>query len=172
MHALPPRKFVPMTHSDFSDRAKTYAQLKHSIVGLICDRDPIANQANFSAAIFAATGWHWVGFYRVEGDELVLGPFQGPVACTRLHRDQGVCSAAWRTAKSVLVPDVETFPGHIACSAMSRSEIAIPLVDARGRVQAVFDIDSVEIDDFSAEDARELEALLNEVCDALLPSHS
>jgi L-methionine (R)-S-oxide reductase len=136
MHALPPRKFVPMTHSDFSDRAGTYAQLKHSIVELICDPDLISNQANFSAAISAATGWHWVGFYRVVGDELVLGPFQGPVACTRLRREQGVCSAAWRTAKTVL------------------------------------DIDSIEIDDFCAEDARELEALLNEVCDALLPSHS
>lgn len=172
MHALPPRKFVPMTHSDIGSRAKTYAQLKHSIVELICDPDPIANQANFAASIFAATGWHWVGFNRVEGDELVLGPFQGPVACTRLRRDQGVCSAAWRSAKTVLVPDVGAFPGHIACSAMSRSEIATPLFDARGRVQAVLDLDSIEIDDFSAEDARELEALLNEDCDALLPSHS
>ena len=157
------RKFATM------NRHELYDQLDASMPALICDADWVANQANFAAVLFATFGWHWVGFYRVEGEELLLGPFQGPVACTRLHRSRGVCSAAWRDAKTLVVPDVDTFPGHIACSAASRSEIVLPLCDDRGSVRAVLDIDSSALDDFSANDQTRLEGLLASVCSALLP---
>ena len=101
----------------------------------------------------------WVGFYRVQGDELVLGPFQGPVACTRIARGRGVCGTAWQEDRTLVVPDVDAFPGHIACSSLSRSEIVIPLHDREGRVRGVLDIDSDRPAAFDATDAAWLEEL-------------
>lgn len=142
-------------------RADRYDQLELQCGPLLEDTDAVANQANFAAMVHAAFGWHWVGFYRVSGDELVLGPFQGPVACTRLQRGRGVCAAAWAQRESVLVPDVEAFPGHIACSPLSRSEVVLPVCDAQGEVRAVFDIDSTEVQDFDESDVRRLQALID-----------
>ena len=115
------------------------------------ETDEIANMANLAAAIYARFGFHWVGFYRVCGEELVLGPFQGPVACTRIRYGRGVCGTAWKEGRTLIVPDVDQFPGHIACSALSRSEIVIPITRA-GAVVAELDIDSAELDTFDAVD--------------------
>ena len=115
------------------------------------ETDEIANMANLAAAIHARFGFHWVGFYRVCGEELVLGPFQGPVACTRIRYGLGVCGTAWKEGRTLIVPDVDQFPGHIACSALSRSEIVIPITRA-GAVVAELDIDSAELDTFDAVD--------------------
>ena len=138
---------------------------------MLVDADPVANQANFAAMVHMAFGWHWVGFYRVEGDELVLGPFQGPMACTRLQRGKGVCAAAWEANEAVVVADVEAFPGHVACSALSRSELVLPVRDGQGNVKAVFDLDSAEVDDFSDEDAAQLQAIIDRVAQALLTGY-
>ncbi|MBQ9397375.1 MAG: GAF domain-containing protein [Bacteroidales bacterium] len=115
------------------------------------ETDEIANMANLAAAIHARFGFHWVGFYRVCDEELVLGPFQGPVACTRIRYGRGVCGTAWKEGLTLIVPDVDQFPGHIACSALSRSEIVIPITRA-GAVVAELDIDSAELDTFDAVD--------------------
>ena len=138
---------------------------------VLVDADPVANQANFAAMVHMAFGWHWVGFYRVEGDELVLGPFQGPMACTRLQRGKGVCAAAWAANEAVVVADVEAFPGHVACSALSRSELVLPVRDGQGNVKAVFDLDSAEVGDFSGEDAAQLQAIIDVVAQALLTGY-
>ena len=142
-------------------RADRYDQLELQCGPLLKDADAVANQANFAAIVHAAFGWHWVGFYRVSGDGLVLGPFQGPVACTRLQRGRGVCAAAWEANEAVLVSDVEAFPGHVACSPLSRSELVLPVRDAAGQVCAVFDIDSVVEGDFGVEDAHRLQCMLD-----------
>ena len=144
-----------------ASRAARYDQLDLQCPGLLDEPDAVANQANFSALLHAVFGWHWVGFYRVSGDELVLGPFQGPVACTRLRRGKGVCAAAWERNAVVCVADVGAFPGHVACSALSRSEIVLPIRDSQGEVRAVLDIDSAELDDFSAEDEARLARLID-----------
>lgn len=123
------------------------------------ETDPIANMANIAAAIHARMGFHWTGFYRVIDGELVLGPFQGPVACTRIRYGRGVCGTAWKEGRTLIVPDVEQFPGHIACSALSRSEIVIPIV-RKGAVVAELDIDSAELDTFDATDEQYLTQLL------------
>lgn len=123
------------------------------------ETDEIANMANIAAAIHARMGFHWTGFYRVIGDELVLGPFQGPVACTRIRYGRGVCGTAWKGCRTLIVPDVEKFPGHIACSALSRSEIVIPIV-RKGAVVAELDIDSAHLDSFDAVDEHYLTVLL------------
>jgi L-methionine (R)-S-oxide reductase len=141
-------------------RRDVYADLLPQIQSLLVDEsDLIANQANISAALFEAFGFHWIGFYRVQQDELVLGPFQGPVACTRIPKGKGVCGSAWQQASSIVVPDVDQFPGHIACSAHSRSEIVVPYFDGNGAVAGVLDIDSARLDDFSAEDQLWLEKI-------------
>lgn len=119
--------------------------------------DTIATLANLSAALHQAFAFHWVGFYLVKGDELVLGPFQGPVACTRIPRGKGVCGTAWASATTQVVPDVEAFPGHIACSSLSKSEIVVPMRDEAGEVWAVLDIDSTAFEDFSDVDQDALE---------------
>lgn len=126
----------------------------------------IANLANVSAVLHQAFGWHWVGFYLVEGNELVLGPFQGPVACTRIARGKGVCGTAWATATTQVVPDVDLFEGHIACSPLSKSEIVIPLIRGVDEVWAVLDIDSTEKSDFSDADGQ----MLEELC-AIISAH-
>ena len=115
--------------------------------------------ANVAAAVHQERGFWWTGFYLVDGDELVLGPFQGPVACMHIPFGRGVCGTAWQRAETIVVPDVEQFPGHIACSSQSRSEIVIPLKDAQGKVRAVFDIDSRDLDAFDDLDRRYLEEI-------------
>lgn len=130
-------------------------QLKSLLEG---EDDLIANLANASAALKETFGLFWVGFYLVKGEELVLGPFQGPIACTRIKKGRGVCGTAWAKAQTLVVPDVDAFPGHIACSSLSRSEIVVPL--RRGdEVWGVLDIDSEELNSFDETDARFLEEL-------------
>ena len=121
------------------------------------ERDIIANMANLSALLHQAFGFWWTGFYRVAGKELVLGPFQGPLACVHIPFGRGVCGTAWKNGETVIVPDVEEFPGHIACSSLSRSEIVVPMADATGTVRAVLDIDSRELSSFDNTDAHYLE---------------
>lgn len=130
-------------------------QLKSLLEG---EDDLIANLANASAALKETFCFFWVGFYLVKGEELVLGPFQGPIACTRIKKGRGVCGTAWAKAQTLVVPDVDAFPGHIACSSLSRSEIVVPL--RRGdEVWGVLDIDSEELNSFDETDARFLEEL-------------
>lgn len=141
------------------DRRTRYEELYPQLAALLSS-EPLflPNLANFAAALRQTFGFFWVGFYLVEGEELILGPFQGGIACTRIRRGRGVCGTAWAEGRTLVVPDVEAFPGHIACSSASRSEIVVPVHDASGRVVAVLDIDSDELDDFSSElDAPELE---------------
>ena len=120
--------------------------------------DLIANMANVAAMLHETFGFWWTGFYRVEGDELVLGPFQGPMACTRIKKGRGVCGTAWAEAATQVVPDVDKFPGHIACSSVSRSEIVVPVFQ-QGRVIAVLDIDSAELNTFDQTDRHYLEQI-------------
>lgn len=122
------------------------------------ESDLIANLANVSAALKETFHFLWVGFYLVKEDELVLGPFQGPIACTRIRKGKGVCGASWEKAETIIVPDVDAFPGHIACSSLSRSEIVIPLIK-NNSVVAVLDIDSAELNTFDAIDATHLTTL-------------
>ena len=126
-----------------------FEQVKALIAG---ETDEVAIMANVCAAIHEAMGFFWTGFYIVKGEELVLGPFQGPVACMHIAYGRGVCGTAWQRAESVVVPDVEQFPGHIACSSLSRSEIVVPVFDTEGKVKAVLDIDSKELGTFDATD--------------------
>ncbi len=141
-------------------RAERYESLLPQLEALLQgETDLIANLANVMAALKTVFGFWWVGVYLVKGEDLVLGPFQGPVACTRIPRGKGVCGAAWGQARTVLVPDVTRFPGHIACSAASRSEIVVPAFDHLGNVFLVLDIDSDRLADFDETDQRYLEAL-------------
>jgi L-methionine (R)-S-oxide reductase len=121
--------------------------------------DRVANLANIVAALKQQFGWLWVGFYLVKDGELVVGPFQGPVACTRISKGRGVCGTSWQERRTLIVPDVEAFPGHIACSSLSRSEIVVPVFH-QGEVVGVLDADSVEGNDFDEEDRRWLEELV------------
>ena len=123
------------------------------------ETDLIANMANLAALVHESMGFWWTGFYIVRGEELVLGPFQGPIACTRIRFGRGVCGTAWQRGETVIVPDVGQFPGHIACSSQSRSEIVVP-VFAEGKVAAVLDIDSRFLNTFNETDARYLEQLV------------
>ena len=123
------------------------------------ETDLIANLANLAAALKYGLGFYWVGFYLVKGDELVLGPFQGPSACTRIGRGKGVCGSAWAQKQTLIVPDVDAFPGHIACSSASKSEIVVPMLDGGGAVWGVLDVDSDRLDDFSTVDREALEQL-------------
>lgn len=143
-----------------TEKEQRYEELLLEVEALTANEtDEIANMANIAAAIHAKMGFHWTGFYRVCGEELVLGPFQGPVACTRIRLGRGVCGTAWKEARTIIVPDVEKFPGHIACSALSRSEIVIPIV-REGAVVAELDIDSAEPDTFDSVDESYLTRLL------------
>lgn len=123
------------------------------------ESDPIANMANVAALLHETFGWWWTGFYRVDGGTLVLGPFQGPVACTRIPFGRGVCGTAWERRETIVVPDVEQFPGHIACSALSRSEIVVPIFKD-DEVVGVLDIDSKELSAFDRRDAFWLEKIV------------
>jgi L-methionine (R)-S-oxide reductase len=147
--------------SKTEDRATVYAELAPQIEALIAgETDLIANLANIAAVLKEAFGFFWVGFYIVKDDQLVLGPFQGPLACTRIGLGEGVCGHCWERRETVIVPDVEKFPGHIACSSLSRSEIVLPVKGRSGEVFAVLDVDSDRLDDFSREDARGLGAIV------------
>jgi len=139
-----------------TNKAEQYQSLIPQIEALLTgEPDLVANLANVCAALKEQFKWFWVGFYLVKGNELVLGPFQGPVACTRIGLGKGVCGAAWEQAKTLIVPDVDVFPGHIACSSLSKSEIVLPLFDG-GKVVGVLDVDSEELDQFDETDARYL----------------
>ena len=140
-------------------KAEKYQTLLPQIKSLIeGENDLIANLANVSAALKETFGFFWVGFYLVKEDELVLGPFQGPIACTRIRLGKGVCGTAWKEGRTLIVPDVEQFPGHIACSSDSKSEIVVPVLQ-QGEVIGVLDIDSNELDSFDTIDARYLEEI-------------
>ena len=148
-------------------KAEIYQSLIPQIKALLeGEPDLIANLANVSAALKEQFKWLWVGFYLVKSfgsaqdEELVLGPFQGPVACTRIKKGRGVCGAAWQNAETLIVPDVEKFPGHIACSSLSRSEIVIPLIK-HGEVIGVLDIDATELDQFDETDKKYLEEIIS-----------
>jgi GAF domain-containing protein len=125
--------------------------------------DEIACLANATAAIKEAFSFFWIGFYRVIDNELVLGPFQGPIACTRIQKSRGVCGTAWNLNETILVPDVDLFPGHIACSSASKSEIVIPLRNSKGEVMSVLDIDSDTLNDFTETDQLNLELICLEL---------
>lgn len=141
-------------------KAEQYRQLLPQIEALTTgEPDLVANLANTAAALRQAFGFFWVGFYLVKDEELVLGPFQGPIACTRIRRGKGVCGASWASAATILVPDVEAFPGHIACSSDSKSEIVVPILN-NGLVVAVLDVDSDRLDDFDQDDQTALEQLM------------
>ena len=123
------------------------------------EEDLVANMANIAASLKEQFGWLWVGFYIVKKDELVLGPFQGPVACTRIRKGKGVCGSSWASAKTLIVPDVEKFPGHIACSSLSKSEIVVPVI-WNNEVVAVLDCDSTEYNTYDATDQEYLEQMV------------
>lgn len=141
------------------DKCNKYSVLYEQIKSLTDgEDDPIANMANISSMIHQTFGFWWTGFYRVNGNMLVLGPFQGPLACSRIPYGRGVCGTAWKEAATVIVPDVDAFPGHIACSSASRSEIVVPVFDDE-KVIAVLDIDSAELNTFDSVDKEWLEKI-------------
>lgn len=141
-------------------KEEQYEALLPQIKGLLeGETDLIANLANVAAALKEQFGWLWVGFYLVRNDELVLGPFQGPVACTRIKKGRGVCGTSWAKGETLVVPDVEKFPGHIACSSLSRSEIVLPLFKS-GEVFGVLDADSQALDTFDSIDQKYLEKII------------
>jgi L-methionine (R)-S-oxide reductase len=143
-----------------ASKEQKYKELFPQIEALISgEPDLIANMANMASAIHMATNYLWVGFYLVKGDELVLGPFQGPIACTRIKKGKGVCGLAWVTKETQIVPDVDNFPGHIACSSASKSEIVVPGI-IEGEVQFVLDVDSANLSELDQIDARFFEQVV------------
>ena len=146
------------------NKEEKYRLLTEQVKSLTADEtDSIATMANVVAAIHETMGFFWTGFYRVVGIELVLGPFQGPVACTRIAYGRGVCGTAWKQGQTIVVPDVEQFPGHIACSSLSRSEIVVPVLNRIGSVVAVLDIDSKELSTFDDIDRQYLENICHDL---------
>lgn len=142
-------------------KAEQYISLIPQVKGLLSGEDDlIANLANVAAALKEQFNWLWVGFYLVKGEQLVLGPFQGPVACTRIQMGKGVCGTSWANQEVLIVPDVDAFPGHIACSSASKSEIVLPLI-SNGKVVGVLDVDSAELAEFDQVDARYLNEIIN-----------
>ena len=146
---------IPVSASKEERYEFIYRQAQSLVDG---ESDAIANMANISACLYETFRFWWVGFYRVVGDELVLGPFQGPVACTRIRKGRGVCGTSWQREETVIVPDVDQFPGHIACSSASRSEIVVPVFH-NGKVTAVLDIDSELLNTFDDTDKLWLERI-------------
>jgi GAF domain-containing protein len=139
-----------------------YENLLPQIKGLLeGETDLIANLANVAAALKEQFNWLWVGFYLVKNNVLVLGPFQGPVACTRINKGRGVCGSAWQNAATLIVPDVEKFPGHIACSSISKSEIVVPLFNKNNEVVGVLDVDSASLNEFDETDQNYLAQIVN-----------
>jgi L-methionine (R)-S-oxide reductase len=142
------------------NKEEQYKSLLPQIKALISgETDLIANMANITAALKEQFGWLWVGFYIIKNDELVLGPFQGPIACTRVQKGKGVCGASWEQEKTLIVPDVQQFPGHIFCSSLSVSEIVIPVI-RNNKVCAVLDVDSEELSTFDSTDQHFLEEII------------
>ena len=143
------------------EKTEKYRLLERQVASLLeGEADVIAKMANVAAVLHETFGFWWTGFYRVAGEELVLGPFQGPVACMHIPFGKGVCGTAWKRNETVVVPDVELFPGHIACSSASRSEIVVPVHGADGTVTAVLDIDSDRLATFDEEDKVWLEKIV------------
>jgi len=141
-------------------KAAIYDDLLPQLESLVAgEPDVVANLANIAAALHQAFGHLWIGFYLVQGKELVLGPFQGPIACTRIAYGKGVCGACWERASTIVVPDVEQFPGHIACSSLSRSEIVVPGF-RDGKVSIVLDVDSEQLSTFDEADVKGLERVM------------
>ncbi len=141
-------------------REAIYEELLPQIKALVAtEQDLIANLANIAAALKQAFHFFWIGFYLKKGDDLVLGPFQGPVACTRIQKGKGVCGTVWKEKYTLIVPDVEKFPGHIACSSLSKSEIVLPAIKG-GEVLLVLDIDSDKLNDFDSTDKKYLERVM------------
>ncbi len=143
-----------------ADKEEKYKELIPQLRALVeTEKDEVANMANLAAALRQTFGFFWVGFYRVVEEELILGPFQGPVACTRIRQGKGVCGTAWAERRTLVVADVEQFPGHIACSAESKSEIVVP-IRRKGQIVGVLDIDSDTLCTFDAIDATYLEEIV------------
>lgn len=142
------------------DKQQLYQSIAPQAISLIQGEDRIAAMANLSALLHQTFGFWWTGFYRVVGEELVLGPFQGPIACTHIPYGKGVCGTSWKEQRTIVVPDVEEFPGHIACSSESRSEIVVP-VWQNDKIVAVLDIDSSQLATFDEIDAKYLEEIVS-----------
>jgi L-methionine (R)-S-oxide reductase len=155
-----------------ADRSVVYSEITPQIEALVSgEPDLTANLANVSAVLKEALGFFWVGFYIKKDDQLVLGPFQGPVACTRIDFGKGVCGHAYSTAETVIVPNVDEFPGHIACSSDAKSEIVLPIFDGKGKVFGVLDVDSDRLNDFSNVDRDGLTPIVN-VIERVIRSHT
>lgn len=155
-----------------ADRATRYAEIAPQIAALVeGETDLVANLANVAAVLKEVFGFFWVGFYMKKENQLVLGPFQGPLACTRIDFNKGVCGHAYMTRSTVIVPNVDEFPGHIACASASKSEIVVPVFAADGSVAGVLDVDSDELDDFSEVDAAGLERIVGIVSKSLPMAH-
>lgn len=143
-----------------ADKQERYATLIPQIESLVAgETDVVANLSNIAAALKQTMNFFWVGFYLVKENQLVLGPFQGPIACTRIGFGKGVCGTSWKEKKTILVPDVDAFPGHIACSSASKSEIVLPAFK-QGEVALVLDVDSDKLNDFDKTDEHELEKVM------------
>lgn len=161
-----------LAFSKTSDRRVIYDEIVPQIDALISDEpDLTANLANVAAVLKEAFGFFWVGFYLKKDDQLVLGPFQGPIACTRIDLDKGVCGHAYSTASTVIVPNVDEFPGHIACASQSKSEIVVPILDSGNEVFAVLDVDSDRLNDFSDVDRAGLTRIIR-VIERVIQSHT
>ncbi len=158
--------------SKSAPREQVYAEITPQIEALIAgERDLVANLANVAAVLKEAFRFFWVGFYIAKDGELVLGPFQGPVACTRIAFDKGVCGHAYSMKQTVIVPNVDEFPGHIACSSASKSEVVVPIFGDNDSVFGVLDVDSDLLDDFSAVDQKGLENIVK-VIERSIRSHT
>ena len=145
------------------NKAEQYETLLPQILAVIeGEEDLVANLANICAALKEQFAWFWVGFYLVKKDELVLAPFQGPIACTRIKKGRGVCGSAWEQVTTLIVPDVEKFPGHIVCSSLSKSEIVLPII-RNNEVIGVLDVDSELLNHFDDTDAKYLQMLLGKI---------
>src|SRR5215204_7698956 len=141
-------------------KQEQYEALLPQLKGLLeGETDLVANLANITGALKEQFNWLWIGFYLVKGDELVLGPFQGPVACTRIRKGRGVCGSSWARAETLIVPDVEKFPGHIACSSASRSEIVVPMI-RNNKVIGVLDADSINLKQYDDIDQKYLQQII------------
>jgi L-methionine (R)-S-oxide reductase len=142
-------------------KKEKYEELLPQIKGLLeGENDLTANMANICAALKYGMGFFWVGFYLIKKNQLVLGPFQGPVACTRIDKGKGVCGTCWEKEKPIIVEDVDAFPGHIACSSLSKSEIVLPLKNSNGEIVGVLDVDSDELSSFDKTDETYLEKII------------
>jgi GAF domain-containing protein len=150
------------------NKQEQYEAFLPQLQGLIDEtQEAVSVMANVCAALQTEFGWWWTGFYLVRGERLILGPFQGPVACYQIPFGRGVCGTAWERRATVVVPDVEAFPGHISCSSLSRSEIVVPVFDAKGEVCAVLDIDSKDLACFDDTDRRYLEQAMKSLSEAV-----